>query len=117
MAAKNPDKSTTSAQEMGFTKAVGLCFKLPVVTAAKTAATTLVLVDSAASALADNEVRLKKTVKHIINEGITTANMAVVGIAKLNCELGESLGINPKDDLDSQITAVYSRYEKKEEIK
>lgn len=114
MAAKNPDKYTTSAQ-MGFTKAVGLCFKLPVVTAAKTAATALVIADAAASALADNEARLKSLVKHTLSEGITTANMAVVGIAKLNCELGESLGINPKDDLDSQITAVYSRYEKKEE--
>ena len=107
MAAKN-------TAQMGVTKAVGLCFKLPVVTAAKTAISSLIVADAAASALADNETRLKSLVSNTLSEGITTANMAVVCLAKLNCELGESLGVNPRDELNSQITAVYSRYEKKE---
>ena len=116
MAAKNPDKSTTT-QEMGTLQAIGLCFRLPVVTAAKTAATTLVIADAAASALAENQERLKKTGKHIINEGITLVDMGILGVHRLNIEIANSLNVNLGEDLDKQIEEMDNSFLNKKEEK
>ena len=117
MAAKNTDKSTTT-QEMGFTKAVGLCFKLPMVTAAKTAATTLIIADAAASALEDNQDRLKKTVKHGINETLSLVDMGILATHRLNLEISDSLNVKLGGDLDDMINQMDKDfYEKKKEEK
>ena len=118
MAAKNPDKSTTT-QEIGTLQAIGLCFRLPVVTAAKTAATTLIIADAAASALADNENRLKKVVKHALNEGITLVGMGVLSVHRLNIEAANALGVDLNKDLDEAIQEMDQKflYKKEEETK
>ena len=114
MAAKNTDKSTTSSKPMGTLQAMGLCFKLPFVTTAKTAASVLIITDAAASALSDNQERLKKTGKHIINEGLNLVDMTVLATHRLNLEISNNLDVTLGDDLDDMISQMDKAfYEKK----
>ena len=116
MAAKNTDKSTTSPKPMGTLQAIGLCFRLPVMTTVKTASTTLIIVDAAASALEDNQDRLKKTVKHGINETLSLVDMGILATHRLNLEISDSLNVKLGGDLDDMIIQMDKDfYEKKKE--
>lgn len=108
------NKSTTSAKPMGTLQAMGLCFKLPFVTTAKTAASVLIITDAAASALSDNQERLKKTGKHIINEGLNLVDMTVLATHRLNLEISNNLDVTLGGDLDDMINQMDKAfYEKK----
>lgn len=113
--AMNTSDSTTSStnkREIGFLQACGLCFKLPVVTAAKTAAATLIIADAAASAL--DETRLKKTGKGLVNEVNNFVDMGILATHRMNLEIAYNLDVTLGGDLDQQIEEMdKSFYEKK----
>ena len=106
----NNTNSTDKTQEMGTLKAIGLCFRLPVLTTVKTASTTLIIVDAAASALSENQDRLKKTVKHGINETLSLVDMGILGVHRMNIEMANSLGVDLNKDLDESIKEMDQKF-------
>lgn len=113
MADRNTDKSTTSTTTL---QAIGACFKLPIVATARGVKTSVVLMDSAATALEEEETRLKKAAKHTVNEVINVWNMGLVATHRANLEIANSLDVKLSDDLDEMIEEMDRKfYEKKAE--
>lgn len=117
--ATNTSDSTTSSKpkEPGFLACAGMCFKVPVVATARGAKTTLVLIDSAATALEEEETRLKKLTKNVIHEGINTANMVVLGVNRMNLEIAASLDVDLDDDLDEMLRKQKENFKNKKNNK
>lgn len=116
MAAKNTDKSTMNPSQIddfGFFPTIKMGVVTPIKTSIKLAVTGLIVADAMASAVYDNREDTTKIVKQGIKQINTFAKVGVLGMATLNREMGEAMGVDITEDIDVLIDNVYKKEETK----
>ena len=114
MAAKNTDKSTMNPahiDDLGFFSTIKMGVVTPIKTSLKLAVTGLIVADAMASTVYDNREDTTKIVKQGIKQINTFAKVGVLGMAKLNKEMGDAMGVNLNDDIDVLIDQIYNEKE------
>lgn len=114
MAAKNTDKSTmnpSQIDDLGFFPTIKMGITLPIKTSLKVGASGLIIADAMATSLYENKEELAKTAKQGVKQTITLFKAGVVATAKLNKEMGEAMGVNLNDDIDTIIENIYKKEE------
>ena len=116
MAARNTDKSTMSSKktfnpaeidDLGFFSTIKMGVVTPVKTSLKLGVTGLIIADSTAQAVYENREDLAKVAKQTIKQTSNLLKVGVLGIAKLNNELGEAMGVDINEDIDVLIDGIY----------
>lgn len=118
---RNTDKSTTSSKKMvpnprtiddlGFFSTVKQAIVAPMKAGLKMTYLGASAVDSFASSMYENKEELDGVIRQGTRQGILLAKAGVIGVAKLNKEIGESMGVNLNDDIDVLIDQIYNEKE------
>ena len=109
MAAKNTTMNPTQIDDLGFFSTVKMGVVTPIKTSLKLAVTGLIVVDAVASAVYDNREDTTKIVKQGIKQVTAFTKVGVLGMAKLNKEMGDAMGIDITEDIDVLIDNVYKK--------
>lgn len=115
MAAKNTDKSTmnpSQIDDLGFFSTVKQAIVAPMKAGLKMTYLGASAVDSFASSMYENKEELDGVIRQGTRQGILLAKAGVIGVAKLNKEVGESMGVNLNDDIDTLIDQIYNEKNK-----
>lgn len=116
MAAKNTDKSTinpSQIDDLGFFSTIKMGVVTPIKTSLKLGVTGLIVADATAQAVYENREDLAKVAKQTIKQTSNLLKVGVLGMATLNREMGEAMGVDINEDIDVLIDEVYKKEETK----
>lgn len=105
-------KSTTNPAEiddLGFFSTVKQAVVTPIKAGLKMTYLGATALDSVTSSLYENKEELDGVIRQGTRQGILLAKAGVIGVAKLNKEIGESMGVNLNDDIDTIIENIYKK--------
>ena len=120
MAAKNTDKSTMSSKktvnpqiidDLGFFPTIKQAIVAPMKAGLKMTYLGASAVDSFASSMYENKEELDGVIRQGTRQGILLAKAGVLGVARLNKEIGDSMGLNLNDNIDDLIENIYKEEE------
>lgn len=97
--------------DLGFFPTVKMGVVTPIKTSLKLGVTGLIIADATAQAVYENREDLAKVAKQTIKQTSNLLKVGVLGMAKLNKEMGDALGVNLNDDIDDIINNIYNEKE------
>lgn len=106
-------KSSNPAEidDLGFFSTVKQAVVTPIKAGLKMTYLGATALDSVTSSLYENKEELDGVIRQGTRQGILLAKAGVIGVAKLNKEIGESMGVNLNDDIDVLIDQIYNEKE------
>lgn len=110
----NSTMNPSNIDNLGFFPTIKMGATTPIKTSIKIGVTGLIIADAAAQAVYENREELAKTAKQGVKQTITLFKAGVVATAKLNKEMGEAMGVNLNDDIDTIIENIYKKEEEQQ---
>ena len=105
--------SVKDVDDLSTFSTIKLAITTPIKTTLKLSVTTLKVVDAVSSVVYDNSDEISSVADGIIKESINLSKTAVIGMTKLNCELYESLEMDPTEKLETVRERMYEELRRK----